>query len=157
MPTCGCPVNAPEANPNYYPCPCGEHCEEHVSTQGHPPGPLAVGRGTGREKTLHTLTDELGDVALVYGATTKHSEEVATEIARRYNTHSDMLDALRCADEAAKALDEFIALVLSGDLIIGDGTMRATLRGVFCDTPLDRMPWLVQARAAIAKAESGTG
>ena len=25
---CGCPVNAPEANPGKFPCPCGDHCTE---------------------------------------------------------------------------------------------------------------------------------
>ena len=28
-PTCGCPVNAPEADPKLYPCPCGAHCPTH--------------------------------------------------------------------------------------------------------------------------------
>lgn len=27
-PTCGCPVNAPEADPDKWPCPCGEHCQD---------------------------------------------------------------------------------------------------------------------------------
>ncbi len=27
MPTCGCPVNATEADHKQYPCPCGSHCK----------------------------------------------------------------------------------------------------------------------------------
>ena len=26
-PRCGCPINAPEAAPGEFPCPCGDHCE----------------------------------------------------------------------------------------------------------------------------------
>lgn len=25
--TCGCPINAPEADPALWPCPCGDHCQ----------------------------------------------------------------------------------------------------------------------------------
>ncbi len=25
---CGCPVNAPEADPEKWPCPCGAHCTD---------------------------------------------------------------------------------------------------------------------------------
>lgn len=27
-PKCGCSVNAPEANPDLWPCPCGSHCQQ---------------------------------------------------------------------------------------------------------------------------------
>jgi hypothetical protein len=27
-PRCGCPVNAPEADPEKFPCPCGSHCQD---------------------------------------------------------------------------------------------------------------------------------
>lgn len=30
MTLCGCPINAPEADPAVYPCPCGDHCPEHA-------------------------------------------------------------------------------------------------------------------------------
>lgn len=28
LPRCGCSVNAPEADPEKYDCPCGNHCKE---------------------------------------------------------------------------------------------------------------------------------
>ncbi len=27
VPRCGCPANAPEADPDKYACPCGSHCK----------------------------------------------------------------------------------------------------------------------------------
>ena len=31
---CGCAVNAPEADPTRYACPCGDHCPEHGKAAG---------------------------------------------------------------------------------------------------------------------------
>ncbi len=60
------------------------------------PGTLTHQSGqTYKRQSTTVLVDDLGEIALVFGETASHANDIGAEIARRYNAYPAILEALR--------------------------------------------------------------